>query len=252
MVADYIPFEEPGGWARTSTTSTRTLSTSSTSTATATGGTTPRTSSASRPRSRNQNTFLYNTGPITSLNDPDWNVRQFYSVTRVDSLRAPDPARHAPRLTAEQHRPALDARLRQPRGGGGERRFRAASRSSPASVTTRSSSTSGRSSTSPASGRSTRSTCSRCPRRQGVDGVAGFNVHSIAIQVPIDPRSSRPSPTIGVWASASRPNLQVLTPNGELRNVRSRGTGLAARQPARQRGPDPARPEGLLEQPEPA
>ena len=34
---------------------------------------------------RNKNTFLYNTGPITSLNDPDWNVRQFYSVTRVDS-----------------------------------------------------------------------------------------------------------------------------------------------------------------------
>src|SRR6266487_346714 len=34
---------------------------------------------------RNPNTFLYNTGPITSLTDPSWNVRQFYSVTRVDS-----------------------------------------------------------------------------------------------------------------------------------------------------------------------
>src|SRR4030095_9649410 len=32
---------------------------------------------------RNGNTFLYNTGPITSLNDPDWNIRQTYSVTRV-------------------------------------------------------------------------------------------------------------------------------------------------------------------------
>src|SRR2546425_3175945 len=32
---------------------------------------------------RNGNTFLYNTGPITSLNDPDWNVRQTYSGTRV-------------------------------------------------------------------------------------------------------------------------------------------------------------------------
>src|SRR3989449_10840189 len=32
---------------------------------------------------RNPNTFLYNTGPITSLDDPAWNVRQFYSVTRV-------------------------------------------------------------------------------------------------------------------------------------------------------------------------
>src|SRR5580658_345673 len=29
-------------------------------------------------------TFLYNTGPITSLNSPNWNRRQTYSVTRVD------------------------------------------------------------------------------------------------------------------------------------------------------------------------
>jgi hypothetical protein len=33
---------------------------------------------------RNPNTFLYNTGPITSLDSPNWNKRQFYSVTRVD------------------------------------------------------------------------------------------------------------------------------------------------------------------------
>src|SRR5213079_1648006 len=32
---------------------------------------------------RNGNTFLYNTGPISSLTDPNWNVRQTYTVTRV-------------------------------------------------------------------------------------------------------------------------------------------------------------------------
>jgi hypothetical protein len=32
----------------------------------------------------NPNTFLYNNGPISSLNDPTWNKRQSYSVTRVD------------------------------------------------------------------------------------------------------------------------------------------------------------------------
>ncbi len=32
----------------------------------------------------NPNTFLYNTGQITSLSSPNWNRRQFYSVTRVD------------------------------------------------------------------------------------------------------------------------------------------------------------------------
>ncbi len=33
---------------------------------------------------RNPNTFLYNTGPITSINDPNWNRRQFYEVSRVN------------------------------------------------------------------------------------------------------------------------------------------------------------------------
>jgi uncharacterized protein DUF4331 len=33
----------------------------------------------------NPDTFLYNTGPITSLTSPAWNRRQTYSVTRVDS-----------------------------------------------------------------------------------------------------------------------------------------------------------------------
>ena len=34
---------------------------------------------------RNPNTFLYNTGPITALDSPNWNKRQFYSVTKVDA-----------------------------------------------------------------------------------------------------------------------------------------------------------------------
>jgi hypothetical protein len=34
---------------------------------------------------QNPNTFLYNTGPIGSLTDPNWNARQSYSVVRVDS-----------------------------------------------------------------------------------------------------------------------------------------------------------------------
>src|SRR6266446_5280696 len=32
---------------------------------------------------QSQTTFLYNTGPISSLTDPNWNLRQSYSVTRV-------------------------------------------------------------------------------------------------------------------------------------------------------------------------
>ena len=31
---------------------------------------------------RNPKTFLYNTGPITSITSPNWNRPQYYSVTR--------------------------------------------------------------------------------------------------------------------------------------------------------------------------
>src|SRR5438128_1842295 len=32
----------------------------------------------------NPKTFLYNTGPISSLSDKNWNLRQQYTVTRID------------------------------------------------------------------------------------------------------------------------------------------------------------------------
>src|ERR1700749_37542 len=38
-----------------------------------------------RPELRNNNTFLYNTGQIKSLDDENWNRRQFFSVTKVDA-----------------------------------------------------------------------------------------------------------------------------------------------------------------------
>src|SRR6478736_9889844 len=34
---------------------------------------------------QNRQTFLYNTGPISSLDDPNFNIRQTYTVTRIDS-----------------------------------------------------------------------------------------------------------------------------------------------------------------------
>ena len=41
-----------------------------------------------RTETRNPNTFLYNTGgDHQSSTMPDWNVRQFYSVTRIDGPR---------------------------------------------------------------------------------------------------------------------------------------------------------------------
>jgi hypothetical protein len=38
---------------------------------------------------RNPETFLYNSGPIASLDDPNWNKRQFYDVTRIQGRSWP-------------------------------------------------------------------------------------------------------------------------------------------------------------------
>jgi Domain of unknown function (DUF4331) len=40
---------------------------------------------------RYDNTFLYNVGPIGSLDDKNWNARQFYTVTRIDAGHGPSP-----------------------------------------------------------------------------------------------------------------------------------------------------------------
>ncbi len=142
-------------------------------------------------RSRNPNTFLYNTGPITSLDSPNWNRRQFYTVTRVDATASSKVLGSRAGLPAVQHRPAVHARTTPTLGaGGGARPARRRSRSSPGSGPRASTSTSARSSTSATCGRSR--TCTRSsgctPSSEpaaGVNATAQLNVHSIAIQVPI-------------------------------------------------------------------
>ena len=82
------------------------------------------------PRSRNPNTFLYNTGPIGSLDDPNWNRRQFYNVTRTDGTHRDKRARREPRLarraTSARARRRTTRRSRTPRSttlGSGEKVF---------------------------------------------------------------------------------------------------------------------------------
>jgi hypothetical protein len=54
----------------------------------------------------------------------------------------------------------------------------------------------------------------------GVDGLAGFNVHSIAIQVPIARllEGAGDNTVIGVWATSSRPTVRVFGA-GDIQNV---------------------------------
>jgi|SRR5579872_948642 len=161
-------------------------------------------------------TFLYNTGQITSLSSSNWNRKQFYSVTRVDSHGTHHLAKKLPcppcnvgthsipdigALSADavktlstgevvycgQRADAFYVDLGSIFDLGDLRPFQSAflipGSSGP-----------------------------------GVNAVSGFNVHTIALQVPITrltSNGSQPSSvtdshaTIGVWTSASRQKAKV-------------------------------------------
>ncbi len=157
--------------------------------------------------------FLYNTGPITSLTDTNWNSKQMYSVERVDrrgvhvlGRRLLCPPCNIGPLSTPNYESALGASPRCTR-------WRAGSRSSPASAPSSSTSTWAPSSTWPTCGRSSRPTCSRTQlglgNMPGVNATNHLNVHSIAIQVPISDLTAKGRPTIGVWTSASRRAVSV-------------------------------------------
>ena len=64
---------------------------------------------------RDRGTFLYNTGPIRSLDSPNWNSRQFYSVTRRHPGQEAAAGR-GPALPAVQHRAAVHPEICPPGG----------------------------------------------------------------------------------------------------------------------------------------
>jgi len=165
---------------------------------------------------QSQTTFLYNTGPIMSLTDPNWNLRQLYSVTRVQgdktdvlgmNLSTP-PCRIGPRSTPKYDDLANAAIHNLP---GGIKVF-AGQRSDPFWVDLGSIFDLG----------DLRPFQNLhlipSPAANGVNELQGFNVHTIAIQVPISQLTStgaKPSgvmdsnATIGVWATANRQQSRV-------------------------------------------
>jgi Domain of unknown function (DUF4331) len=165
---------------------------------------------------QSQTTFLYNTGPIMSLTDPNWNLRQLYSVTRVQgdqtdvlgtNLSAP-PCRIGPRSTPKYDDLANAAIHTLP---GGIKVF-AGQRADPFWVDLGSIFDLGdlrpfqNLHLIPSSA------------ANGVNELQGFNVHTIAIQVPINQLTSTgakpggvmdPNATLGVWATANRQQSRV-------------------------------------------
>src|SRR5262245_4864514 len=161
---------------------------------------------------RNPNTFLYNTGPIDSLNDPDWNRPQTYTVTRVkgsgrdvlgkDIPTPPDNI--GPRSTPSYDTLAAAAVTTLP---GGIKVF-AGQRDDPFFVDL--------GSIFDLAGLRpfTSLHAIPLPNGPGHDGVAGFNTHTIAIQVPTSQLTRANKPTIGIYASASRPAFRILRKDG--------------------------------------
>jgi hypothetical protein len=174
---------------------------------------------------RNPETFLYNTGPITSIDDPAWNMPQSYSVTRVengrqrkiaDNLTTP-PANIGPRSTPNYH--ALASQAVHPLTGvHGSGMVFAGQRDDPFFVDLGSIfDLGGLRPFNPLH-------LIPLPAEAGRDNLQGLNVHSIVIQVPITDLTvdhSMPSSAsdaravIGVYASASRHRVTVLRGTGD-------------------------------------
>jgi hypothetical protein len=176
-----------------------------------------------RTETRNPDTFLYNTGPIDTLSDTDWNRPQFYSVTRVEggnrstvlaeNLPTP-PVNIGPRSTPS-YGSLMGAAVHSLPGGG---KVYAGQIDDPFYVDL--------GSVFDLAGLRAFNSAHDIPlpAEDGVDGVGGYNTHAIALQVPIAQLTkdravptgpNDPDAVLGIYASSSRQRIQVLGPDGE-------------------------------------
>ena len=112
LIANYIPLEDPAGRAELLRVRRRRALRDPRRQRRRRRAPTSSTSSGSRPRSATPDTFLYNTGPIASLDGPNWNRRQSYTVTpdRAAASRRPRGSGTDLAVPAVQRRAPLDAR----------------------------------------------------------------------------------------------------------------------------------------------
>ncbi|HET7487216.1 MAG TPA: DUF4331 domain-containing protein [Acidimicrobiales bacterium] len=167
-----------------------------------------------------EETFLYNTGPITSLDSPSWNRRQRYRVTRVDRRRGVvetpvasgvpcPPCNIGPRSTPNYPALAAAAVKTLPDGT----KLFAGQRADPFFVDLGSVFDLG--TLRPVEALHLIPTANAA----GVDSLKAANVHTIALQVPMaqvtrdgsvpsDPMAA--GSVIGVWGAASRRKATIL------------------------------------------
>jgi hypothetical protein len=177
---------------------------------------------------RNGETFLYNTGPVSTLEDTDLNVRQFYTVTQVVSTTSGFertvwfgnklvPPVNIGSKSTPNYAALADAAIYSTGTGANEIKVFAGQTDDPFFVDLGSvfDLLSLRGQAAPvgyASGTSV-----------GVDGLSGYNVHSIVLQVPIAStlvNAPANETVIGVWMTTHRPSVRTI---GALNTVTSSG-----------------------------
>lgn len=180
---------------------------------------------------QNPNTFLYNTGPVKSLSDPNLNVRQTYTLTKITSAGSTvlgtdiptPPSNVGPKSTPNYSKLQAEA----VKDVGGVKTF-AGQSDDPFYADL--------------GGLFDLLTIRKLPGNSGggVDGLKGFNVQSLALQVPItDLTSDGTRPTdpagaasvVGFWTTASRQDTTVLgggtsTPSGGYTQISRLGNPL--------------------------
>lgn len=182
-------------------------------------------------RVRNDNTFLYNVGPISSPTDPNWNRPQTYTVTK--GVRIPGTGEYVRTVLGEglsvppanvgvhstPNYPAIAAMAYHDLGG--RRMVFAGPRADAFHVDLGSIFDLG--DLRPFQGAYNSGIPPVLANMPGVNGLKGLNVHTIALQVPISDLTRRhdhpddvnsPDAVIGVWATASRPRARIYGSNG--------------------------------------
>jgi Domain of unknown function (DUF4331) len=163
----------------------------------------------------NPNTFLYNTGPVESLDSENLNVKQTYTLTEIrDGQRtnlvtnAPvAPANIGPRSTPNYEALATAAVV-DVEGGG---KSFAGPRDDPFFVDL------GAVFDLLGNRPLNEAHAAPLPNAPGQDDVAGFNVHSVVLQVPTDSLVDD-DPVIGVWSTTDRRTDRVFG-GGKIKNT---------------------------------
>jgi hypothetical protein len=168
----------------------------------------------------NGNTFLYNTGQVTSPTDPDLNVKQTYTVTRqlvdadgdvISSSTIGSNIPTAPINVGVRSNPSYDPYQGVTNLGGGRKVF-VGPRDDPFFVDL--------GSIFDLLGLRPFNAFHLLARaaEAGQDGVLNYNTHTIALQVPKTDLVKAPNAngTIGIYASASRQKVRILRGDGTL------------------------------------